>query len=97
MSKKYKDINKQIETTKLAIFKGKKIRKTIYNNEWWFCVSDVVEALTDSINVTDYLKKLRKRDEELLKGWGQIVTHLLIETAGGKQRVNCANTEGIFV
>ena len=37
-------------TTKIAIFKGKKVRKTIYNNGWWFSVVDVVEALTDSVN-----------------------------------------------
>jgi hypothetical protein len=83
-------------STKLAIFKNKEIRKTIHNNEWWFCLNDVVQALTDSINVPDYIKKLRSRDEELAKGWGQIVTPLLIETKGGNQKVNCANTEGIF-
>lgn len=83
-------------STKLAIFKNKEIRKTIHNNEWWFCINDVVEVLTDSINASDYIKKLRSRDEELAKGWGQIVTPLLIETKGGNQKVNCANTEGIF-
>ena len=81
---------------KLVVFKGKGIRRTLYKNEWWFSVADVVAALTDSVNVTDYLKKMRKRDAELSKGWGQIVTPLSIDTPGGKQRVNCANTEGIF-
>ncbi|NCC61343.1 MAG: phage antirepressor protein, partial [Verrucomicrobiae bacterium] len=37
-----------METTKIALFKGKKIRKTLFQNEWWFSVTDVVEALTDS-------------------------------------------------
>ncbi len=37
------------ETTKIAIFKGQKVRKTIHNNEWWFSVVDMVEALTDSV------------------------------------------------
>lgn len=85
-----------METTKIALFKGKKIRKTIHNNEWWFVVNDVVEALTDTPNVADYIKKFRLRDEELNKGWGQIVTPLSISTAGGPQMLNCANTEGIF-
>ena len=40
--------------------------------------------------------KLKKRDSELAKGWGQIVTPLSIPTAGGKQRVNCAKMEGVF-
>ena len=39
---------------------------------------------------------MRRRDPELSKGWGQIATPLAIETGGGKQRMNCANTEGIF-
>ena len=39
---------------------------------------------------------MRRRDSELAKGWGQIATPLSIDTSGGKQKVNCANTEGIF-
>jgi DNA-damage-inducible protein D len=80
----------------IAVFKGKGIRKTIHENEWWFVVTDVVEVLSDTVNSTDYIKKMRNRDDELSKGWGQIVTPLWIETAGGKQKINCANTEGIF-
>ena len=81
---------------KIAVFKGKEIRKIIHNNEWWFVMEDVVAVLTETANAKDYIKKMRKRDEELSKGWGQIVTPLAVETKGGKQRVNCANTEGIF-
>jgi BRO family, N-terminal domain. len=68
----------------------------LHNNEWWFVVNDVVEALTDTASVKDYIKKMRLRDEELGKGWGQLVTPLLVETVGGLQKLNCANTEGIF-
>jgi len=82
--------------SKIAIFKGKKVRKLIHNNEWWFVIVDVVEALTDSKQPDGYIKDMRRRDPELLKGWGQIATPLEIETSGGKQKVNCANTEGIF-
>ena len=64
--------------------------------EWYFAVVDVVAALTDSVNPTDYIKKMRQRDQELAKGWGQIVTPLSIQTAGGKQKVNCATAKGIF-
>lgn len=62
--------------TSIAVFRGKEIRKTLHNDEWWFSVADVIEALTNSANSSDYIKKMRKRDEELTKGWGQIVTHL---------------------
>ena len=89
-------MNKEITTTKIAIFRKREIRKTIHNNEWWFVVNDVVSALTDSPNVQDYIKKMRKRDEELSKGWGQFVTLLSVKTFGGAQKLNCANTEGIF-
>ena len=85
-----------METTKIALFKGKKVRKILRKNEWWFVVNDVVEALTDTPNVTDYIKKFRLRNEDLNKGWGQIVTPLSVPTAGGPQMLNCANTEGIF-
>lgn len=85
-----------METTKIALFKGKKIRKTIYHNEWWFAIEDVVVALTDSVNPKDYITKMKLRDAELSKGYGQIVTPLSIETSGGRQKMNCANTEGVF-
>ena len=57
---------------------------------------DVVEVLTESKNPSNYIKKMKKRDPELAKGWGQFVTPLSVHTAGGKQRVNCATLEGIF-
>jgi len=84
------------ETTKIAIFKGQKIRKTIHNNEWWFVIVDVVAALTDSVQPEGYIKDMRRRDPELSKGWGQIATPLSVQTTGGTQKINCANTEGIF-
>ena len=82
--------------TKLIVFKNKEIRRTFRNGEWWFSVADVVVALTDTPNAADYIKKMRRRDEELAKGWGQFVTLLWLESEGGKQKTNCANTEGIF-
>ena len=85
-----------MEETKIAIFKKKEIRKALFQNEWWFVVNDVVQALTDTPDVSDYIKKFRLRDEELNKGWGQIVTPLWVKTPGGRQQMNCANTEGIF-
>lgn len=82
--------------TKLVVFKDKKIRRTLHKNEWWFAIVDVVFALTDSVNPSGYIKDLRRRYVELAKGWRQIATPLSIGTPGGKQKVNCANTEGLF-
>ena len=90
-------MSKEIQNYKpIIVFKGKNIRRAMHNNEWWFVVKDVVEALTDTTNSTDYIKKMRQRDPSLAEGWGQIVTPLSVETAGGTQKLNCANTEGIF-
>ncbi len=89
-------MKKEIATTKIAIFRKSEIRKTIHKKEWWFVVNDVVSVLTDSSNVQDYVKKMRKRDDELSKGWGQFVTPLSVKTPRGAQKLNCANTEGIF-
>lgn len=83
--------------TSIAVFKGKEIRKTIHKNEWWFSVSDVVAALTDSADPKQYIKKMRQRDPELNSYWGTICTPLVITAPDGKMReTNCANTEGIF-
>jgi len=84
------------QATKIAVFRNRKIRKTIHKNEWWFVVEDVVLALIDSNDSKQYIQRMKLRDPELSKGWVQIVHTLPIETGGGKQRMNCANTEGIF-
>ncbi|MDF1498801.1 MAG: Bro-N domain-containing protein, partial [Patescibacteria group bacterium] len=81
----------------IVLFKEKEIRRTWHNDEWWFCIADVVQVLTDSVQVAGYIKDMRRRDKELSKGWGQIATPPLpIETIGGIQKLNCANAEGIF-
>ena len=80
----------------LVVFKKKDIRRILHNNEWWFVIEDIVSALTDSVQPAGYIKDMRRRDPELAKGWGQIATPLSIDTAGGKQKINCANTEGVF-
>ena len=89
-------MTKESVTTKIAIFRKKEIRKIIYKNEWWFVIEDVVIALTDSVQPKGYIKDMRRRDMGLSKGWGQIATPLTVKTVGGPQKLNCANTEGIF-
>lgn len=81
---------------KLALFEEKEIRKTWQDEKWYFSIEDIVFALTNSKDPKQYISKLRQRDEELSKGWVQIVHTLKMETRGGKQKINCADTEGIF-
>lgn len=83
-------------STRIAVFQRKEVRRTLHNNEWWFVIADVVAVLTDSADVGQYINKMRKRDLELAKGWVQIVHPLSILTSGGAQKLNCANTEGLF-
>jgi DNA-damage-inducible protein D len=45
----------------LVVFQSKKIRRAWFKNEWYYSLVDIVQALTNSVNPTDYLKKLRKR------------------------------------
>jgi DNA-damage-inducible protein D len=82
--------------TKLAIFKGTTIRRTIHQNEWWFVVEDIVEILTDSTNPKQYLQRMKLRDMPFREGYVQFVHTLAVPTEGGVQKVSCANTEGIF-
>ena len=89
-------MNQEKIFSKIAVFQGQKVRKILHNNEWWFVIVDVVVALTDSIQPDGYIKDMRRRDLELSKGWGQIATPLLVQTSGGPQKLNCANTEGVF-
>lgn len=81
---------------KLALFEEKQIRKTWKDDKWYFSIEDVVFALTDSSDPKQYIQKLKKRDEHLNQGWVQIVHTLKMDTKGGKQKMNCADTEGIL-
>ena len=80
----------------LVVFQDKKIRRIWHNDEWWFVLEDIVFALTDSKDTKQYIQKIKQRDEFLVQGWVHIVHTLSIDTVGGKQKMNCANTEGIF-
>ena len=80
----------------LVVFQGKEIRRTWHDEEWWFVLEDVVLVLTESSDPKQYIQKMKQRDEFLAQGWVQFVHTLPLETAGGSQKVNCANTEGIF-
>ncbi len=81
------------EEDALVVFQGREIRRTLFNDEWWFVAVDIVEALIDSKDPTGYLKDMRRRDEGFKEGWGQIATPLEIATKGGYQRINCVSTK----
>jgi DNA-damage-inducible protein D len=85
-------------TTKISIFQRKEIRKVIHNNEWWFSVVDVVEALTDSAAPSKYWTAMKARviNEDGIQ-LSTICRQLKLESSDGKfYDTDCANTEGIF-
>jgi len=91
-------MDKNIFSAKVAIFRGKKIRKIIYQNEWWFSVVDVIYALTDSDRPSVYwtAMKARVRDEADFQ-LSTICRQLKLLAPDGKMReTDCANTEGMF-
>ncbi len=83
----------------ITIFQGKKIRRVWNEKEerWYFAIVDIIFLLTESINPTDYLKKLRKRDRELGKYIGTNCPQIEIPTETGKLRKTLAgNPEHLF-
>ncbi len=83
----------------IQIFEGKKVR-VVWNEQeekYFFAVADIVELLTDSADVKQYIKRMRSRDAELDSVWGTICTpHQFVSSDGKKHAVNCASLEGIF-
>ena len=85
----------------VALFQSREIRRALHNDEWWFVITDIIAALTDAADPSDYWKKMRRRDPALgldSQGGGQIVPPLglAFDTAGGRQKLQCWNTQGIF-
>jgi hypothetical protein len=87
-----------METTKIAVFKGKQVRKTLHNNEWWFSITDVVEALTDSERPRKYWNDLKiKLTKEGYVEVSEKIGQLKLSAQDGKQYLtDCANTETLF-
>lgn len=83
----------------IKLFESKQIR-SVWNEEeqkWYFSVQDVVEVLTDSSDVKQYIKRMLSRDEQLKSNWGTICTLVEMEAADGKKRkVQAANTKGLL-
>jgi prophage antirepressor-like protein len=84
--------------SKIKLFESKQIRSvwSETDQKWYFVVEDVVLVLTESKDPKQYIKRMRQRDDELTKGWVQFVPTLWVETAGGKQRMGCANAKGLL-
>jgi len=86
------------ESTKMAVFRGRTIRKVVYENEWWFSVIDVIGVLTDSSRSSAYWTAMKARVKS--EGGVELSTNcrrLKLESADGKKyETDCANAEALF-
>lgn len=86
-------------TTEIQKFEERSIR-TAWDEEreeWYFSVVDVIAVLTDSTNPTDYLKKMRKRDELLSSYIGTNCPQVeMVGTTGKKRKVLAATAEQVL-
>jgi len=83
----------------VKLFHSKQIRSSWNENDqkWYFSVQDVVEVLTDSTDVKQYIKRMLSRDELLKSNWGTICTLVEMEAADGKRRkVQAADAKGLL-
>ena len=80
----------------LVVFQGKRIRRTWHNDEWYFSVVDIVEALTDSPAPRQYWGKVKDREFMQLE-LSPIWVQLKLPSADGKSYdTDCANTKSMF-
>ena len=82
----------------LAVFRGKEIRRVIHENEWWFSISDIIEALTGNERPRKYWNDLKKKLEK--EGYAEVsekIGQLKMKAADGKEYLtDCANTETLL-
>src|SRR3989338_3369930 len=93
-------MSQEIALTKVAVFKGKKVRKIIHNSEWWFSIVDVVQVITDQEDDRKARKYWNKLAQRLRAEGSELVTfchQLKLPASDGKLYVtDCADTEGMF-
>ena len=86
------------KASSLVVFQDKKIRRAWFNDEWFFSVVDVVEALTESVDAKDYWYRLKKREQE--SSGAEVSTFCrqlkLMSSDGKNYETDCANTKALF-
>lgn len=88
-----------MKTTNIQLFEQKQVR-SVWDEEqekWYLSVQDVVEVLTESSDVKQYIKRLLSRDESLKLNWGTICTLVEMQAADGKRRkIQASDTKGLL-
>jgi prophage antirepressor-like protein len=82
---------------KLIVFQDKEVRRAWHNEKWHYSLVDIVAVLSESKNPTDYLKKIRQRNDELKTYIGTNCPYVGMQTSSGKNRKTLAgNTKDVF-
>lgn len=84
---------------KIKLFEDKKIRSewNDVEQQWFFSIQDVIQILTDSSDVKQYVKRMLSRDASLKSNWGTICTLVDMNAADGKiRKVQASNTKGLL-
>lgn len=87
------------ENVAIQLFEGRKVRVAwdAEQEKYYFSVVDIVQILTESVDVKQYIKRMRARDQELNSKWGTICTPVEMLAPDGKRRkTQAADLEGIF-
>jgi hypothetical protein len=85
------------QDNRIVVFQEKGIRRVWHNDDWYYSVLDVIEALAETSNATDYFKKMRQRDEQLKSYVGTNCPQVEMEGETGKKRKTlAANNEALF-
>lgn len=83
----------------IKVFEDKSVR-IVWNEQeekYYFSIADIVQILTDSTDVKQYIKRMRARDPELNFRWGTICTPTRMKAADGKfYQTQAADLENIF-
>ncbi|MDA3840614.1 MAG: Bro-N domain-containing protein [Patescibacteria group bacterium] len=82
--------------SKIDVFRKQDVRKIIHKKEWWFSVKDVLEALTDATDGTEYAADLRKSDSNLDTAYTEIVKELPFYSKGENINLEFTSIEGLF-
>jgi len=88
----------ETQTTKIAVFKGKQVRKILHDNEWWFSIIDIIEVLTGNERPRKYWNdlKIKLTKEGYIEVSEKIGQLKLIAQDGKRYLTDCANTETLF-
>jgi DNA-damage-inducible protein D len=92
--------NNENSNNQIVLFKGKTIRRVIYQKEWWFSVVDIIQVLLDQPDDLKARKYWNKLAQRLREEGSEVVTNChqlkLLAPDGKMRETDCANTEIMF-